>query len=161
MTIPHEITYVVGDATVPIGDGSKIIAHICNDIGGWGAGFVLALSARWSQPESSYYEWFDDRASNDFDLGAVQLVQVENDLWVANLIGQRDVVAGPDGPPVRYDAIEQALDRLAISALAMGASVHMPRIGCGLAGGDWTVVEASIRRTLGDAGVSVTVYDLP
>ena len=161
MTIPHEITYVVGDATDPIGDGSKIIAHICNDIGGWGAGFVLALSARWSQPESSYYVWFGDRASNDFDLGAVQLVQVEIDLWVANLIGQRDVVAGPDGPPVRYDAIEQALDRLAATALAMEASVHMPRIGCGLAGGDWTVVEASIRRTLGDAGVSVTVYDLP
>lgn len=161
MTIPHEITYVVGDATDPIGDGSKIIAHICNDIGGWGAGFVLALSARWSQPESLYYVWFGDRASNDFDLGAVQLVQVEIDLWVANLIGQRDVVAGPDGPPVRYDAIEQALDRLAATALAMEASVHMPRIGCGLAGGDWTIVEATIQRTLADAGVSVTVYDLP
>jgi O-acetyl-ADP-ribose deacetylase (regulator of RNase III) len=161
VTLPHEITYTVGDATDPIGDGAKILAHICNDIGGWGAGFVLALSTRWSQPESSYYAWFDGRASNDFDLGAAQLVQVENDLWVANLIGQRDVVAGPDGPPVRYDAIEQALTRLASTALAMGASVHMPRIGSGLAGGDWTMVEAIIQRTLLDAGVSVTVYDLP
>jgi len=122
---------------------------------------VLALSARWSQPELSYYAWFDGRASNDFGLGKVQLVQVERDIWVANLIGQRDVVAGPDGPPVRYDAIEQALSDLASTALALVASVHMPRIGSGLAGGDWAVIEAIIKRTVANAGVSVTVYDLP
>lgn len=40
------IHYVTGDATEPIGEGEKIIAHICNDQGGWGAGFVLALSKK-------------------------------------------------------------------------------------------------------------------
>jgi len=37
----------------------------------------------------------------------------------------------------------------------------MPRIGCGLAGGDWHTVEAIIGRTLCAGGVPVHVYDLP
>ncbi len=38
------IQYLKGDATSPQAKGTKIIAHICNDIGGWGKGFVLAVS---------------------------------------------------------------------------------------------------------------------
>ncbi len=43
-----QINYVKGDATAPIGIGNKIIVHICNDIGRWGKGFVMALSKKWS-----------------------------------------------------------------------------------------------------------------
>ncbi len=41
-----EISYLVGDATTPDTQGPKIISHICNDIGAWGKGFVLAISKR-------------------------------------------------------------------------------------------------------------------
>jgi hypothetical protein len=37
----------------------------------------------------------------------------------------------------------------------------MPRIGTGLAGGSWPVVEEIIGETLTQAGIRVTVYDLP
>lgn len=47
-----EINYTTGDATQPTGAGPKIIVHICNDIGGWGRGFVVAISNRWSTPSS-------------------------------------------------------------------------------------------------------------
>lgn len=43
----------------------------------------------------------------------------------------------------------------------MSASVHMPRIGCGLGGGNWEFVESLIVEYLCDRGVPVTVYDLP
>lgn len=154
------IRYVKGDATEPMGDGPKIIAHVCNDVGGWGAGFVLALSRRWAGPESEYRAWYGDRAHNDFALGAVQLVPVENELWVANIIGQEGLVATAEGPPVRYQAIEAALQDLSDEARARAASVHMPRIGCGLAGGEWAAVERIIERTLVSAGIDVVVYDL-
>ena len=40
-------------------------------------------------------------------------------------------------------------------------SVHMPRIGCGLAGGDWETIENIIQRMFIDiADVDVFVYDL-
>ncbi|MFF5345456.1 macro domain-containing protein [Streptomyces althioticus] len=154
-----EIRYVRGDATVPSVKGVKIIAHVCNDIGGWGKGFVLALSRRWPEPEAAYRAWHRDRAANDFGLGAVQLVQAERYVWVANMIGQRGVRTGSKGVPVRYEAIDTALDRLAGHALDLGASVHMPRIGCGLAGGRWSRVEPLVRERLVSRGIPVTVYD--
>jgi hypothetical protein len=33
------LQYVTGDATVVAPGGNRIIAHICNDGGGWGRGF--------------------------------------------------------------------------------------------------------------------------
>ncbi|MFC8065763.1 macro domain-containing protein [Streptomyces sp. NPDC057293] len=154
-----EIRYVRGDATVPSVKGVKVIAHVCNDLGGWGKGFVLSLSRRWPEPEAAYRAWHRDRASNDFGLGAAQFVQVERYLWVANLIGQRGTRTGSKGVPVRYDAIDTALGRLADKAAELDASVHMPRIGCGLAGGKWSRVEPLVTGRLARRGIPVTVYD--
>ncbi|WP_329361679.1 macro domain-containing protein [Streptomyces sp. NBC_01483] len=154
-----EITYVRGDATAPSGKGVKLIAHVCNDIGGWGKGFVLALSRRWPEPEAAYRAWHRGRAHNDFGLGAAQFVQVEKYVWVANLIGQRGIRTGSKGVPVRYEAIDTGLAHLATKAAELDASVHMPRIGCGLAGGDWSRVEPLVMRRLVERGVTVTVYD--
>jgi len=154
-----EITYVRGDATVPLGKGVKVIAHVCNDIGGWGKGFVLALSRRWPEPEAAYRAWHRDRASNDFGLGAVQLVRAERYVWVANMIRQRGIRTGSKGVPVRYEAIDTALTVLADRAAELDASVHMPRIGCGLAGGKWSRVEPLIEERLVRRGIAVTVYE--
>ncbi|MGF1429289.1 macro domain-containing protein [Kitasatospora sp. LaBMicrA B282] len=154
------IRYLRGDASSPQAKGPKVIAHVCNDLGGWGKGFVLALSKRWPEPEAAYRRWHRERAGNDFGLGAVQLVQVERDTWVANLVGQRGTRTGrSSGVPVRYPAIDTALDRLAAPMLELGASVHLPRIGCGLAGGRWELVEPLLHSRLVARGIAVTVYD--
>jgi O-acetyl-ADP-ribose deacetylase (regulator of RNase III) len=154
-----EIGYVRGDATAPQGKGVKLIVHVCNDLGGWGKGFVLALSRRWPGPEAAYRRWHRERAGNDFGLGAAQFVQVEPYVWVGNMVCQRGMRTGSQGVPVRYDAIDKALARVADKALELGASVHMPRIGCGLAGGKWSRVEPLIADRLTDRGIEVTVYD--
>ncbi|MFJ8626566.1 macro domain-containing protein [Kitasatospora sp. NPDC093550] len=155
-----EITYVRGDATAPLGKGVKVIAHVCNDLGGWGKGFVLALSRRWPEPEAAFRRWHRERAKNDFGLGALQLVRVEPYVWVANLVGQRGIRTGRStGVPVRYEAIDAGLAALGDRALELGASVHMPRIGCGLAGGRWQKVEPLVTGRLTARGVPVTVYD--
>ncbi len=52
------IQYLKGDATNPTGDNNKVIVHICNDLGKWGKGFVLAISKRWSKPEQVYRDSF-------------------------------------------------------------------------------------------------------
>ncbi|MEU6278343.1 macro domain-containing protein [Streptomyces populi] len=154
-----EIRYVRGDATAPSVKGVKLIAHVCNDIGGWGKGFVLALSRRWPEPEAAYRAWHRGRAGNDFGLVAAQFVRVEPYVWVANLVGQRGIRTGSKGVPVRYEAIDAALGPLADKAVELGASVHMPRIGCGLAGGTWSRVEPLVTERLVRRGLSVTVYD--
>ncbi|MEU6083658.1 macro domain-containing protein [Streptomyces sp. NPDC047108] len=154
-----ELEIVRGDATSPQGKGVKIIAHVCNDLGGWGKGFVLAVSRRWPEPEAAYRRWHRERAGNDFALGAVQFVQVERYVWVANMIGQRGTRTGSKGVPVRYEAIGTALGAVAAKARELGASVHMPKIGCGLAGGRWELVRPLIEDRLIRRGVAVTVYE--
>jgi O-acetyl-ADP-ribose deacetylase (regulator of RNase III) len=153
------LVIVKGDATSPQAKGPKVIAHICNDLGGWGKGFVVAISQRWPQPERDYRDWHRHRATNDFGLGRVRLVQVTPDIWVANMIGQHGMRTGSKGPPIRYDAVEQCLSAVADEAVRLAASVHMPRIGTGLAGGSWDRIEPIIWRTLSDRDIAVTVYD--
>ncbi|MFF0214084.1 macro domain-containing protein [Streptomyces vinaceus] len=155
----EELRIIAGDATGPQAKGPKIIAHVCNDIGGWGKGFVLALSKRWPEPERDYRAWHRSRSSNDFGLGALRLVRVRADIWVGNMVAQRGIRTGSGGPPIRYDALERCLAALGGEALGLGASVHMPRIGCGLAGGKWERVEPLVREALCARGVAVTVYD--
>lgn len=153
-----EIKYIKGDATQPIDNGNKIIVHVCNDIGGWGKGFVMAISKRWTEPERQYRDWF--KSKSEFELGAVQFVKVEEDLWIANLIGQHKINKDEKGnAPIRYEAISEGLIKVSEFALSHNASVHMPRIGCGLAGGKWEVVEPIILETLSERNVEVTVYD--
>ena len=152
------ITYLKGDATNPIGEGNKIIVHICNDIGGWGKGFVMAISKKWKEPEKKYREWFKNQ--ENFELGNVQFVQVEKNIWVANLIGQHKINRDENGQsPIRYDAVLNGLEEIGKYALETAASVHMPRIGCGLSGGTWDKIEPLIQSTLTSKNVIVTVYD--
>jgi O-acetyl-ADP-ribose deacetylase (regulator of RNase III) len=49
--------------------------------------------------------------------------------------------------------------KLEEQASELHASVHLPRIGAGLAGGDWEIFSALIQKCLVDKGISVTVYD--
>ena len=147
-----KINYVIGDATQPQGKGKKIICHICNDIGAWGAGFVLAISRRWSFPEQFY------RARQKYPLGHVDILAVDEDVYVANMIGQHRTGYDKDGnPPIRYDAVKTALEAVNAVAEKRNATLHMPRIGCGLAGGEWERIEEIIKEVV---TVDVTVYDL-
>jgi O-acetyl-ADP-ribose deacetylase (regulator of RNase III) len=153
------ITYIKGDATCPQSKGLKILCHVCNDIGGWGKGFVLAVSRRWEEPEADYRAWHATGKEGGFTLGAVRFVQVEPYIWVANMVGQRGIKRGSSGVPIRYDAVAACLRQVAVKARELGASVHMPRIGCGLAGGEWSKVEPLIEENLCASGINVTVYD--
>lgn len=161
------LTYVKGDATQPAGTDPKLLIHCCNDIGLWGAGFVMAISRRWPQPEDRYNEWYIKGGGADLPLGWVQPVKVLENLWVVNMIGQQGVgIRGKKEPPIRYDAVRTCLTKVAKIALDpkyrgpfKACSIHAPRFGAGLAGGDWNVIEQSIKEELVEKGLSVTIYD--
>jgi O-acetyl-ADP-ribose deacetylase (regulator of RNase III) len=77
------ITYLIGDATAPGGRGPGVIAHVCNDSGGWGKGFVLAVSRRWPEPEAAYRRWA--RSGQEFGLGMEHLASAGFDVRVYDL----------------------------------------------------------------------------
>lgn len=150
------VTYVQGDATDPRGDGPKVIIHICNDRGGWGRGFVGALSRRWPEPETTYRRAY---RNGEVVLGAVSdpvLVDPVRCTYVMNLVAQRGY-SRPGAPALDYDALDRCLAATAPKIAALGATVHCPRIGTGLAGGRWERIEPLLEQHLGVFGV--VVYD--
>lgn len=155
-----EINYVTGDATLPEGPGHKTIAHICNNQGGWGRGFVVALGARYPLAESEYRQW-SSSSTPPRRLGAVQVVRVADDVAVANLIAQNGYRAKENPVPLDFAALERCLRLLSTHPAVVTGSVHMPRIGTDLAGGRWDQIVPIIERTLLAAGIDVTVYTLP
>lgn len=166
------ITYLEGDATEPYDDGRRaMIVHVCNDAGGFGKGFAAAIAAKWPQVRRDYRLWYaNDRAVPRFELGQIQTVALgpEGDLFrvsVINMIAQhgyRQRYSDPVHKFIDYQALSNCLRYVSTLALALNdVSIHMPRIGCGLAGGSWTEVEPIVQRLLVNRGLPVFVYDLP
>jgi len=175
--------YVVGNlfelmpTTEPV-----VVPHICNDLGGWGSGFVVPLGKKYPDAEKAYREWhrvrFDPCLSlslpNMFRLGNIQVIPCmpketesrEALLWVANMIAQHGTVTRPmtdDGrPPVRYGAVASCLRKVAqfIEETDLLFEIHAPKFGAGLAGGNWDFIEELIREEWLDKGIPVTIYSL-
>ena len=156
------IQHVIGDATQPQETGMKFIAHCCNNLGAWGAGFVLALSRRWGMPELMYRKWAQERPFELREsLGKIQVVPVERDIMVINIIGQDGVGPTNGIPPIRYEAIREGLEKAQTIMEGYAnktPTLHIPRIGSGLAGGHWEEIEKIIEETI---KIPIYVYTLP
>lgn len=157
------ITYLKGDATNPQTPGNNFIIHINNNKGGWGKGFVLAVSKRWPLPEERYRTWsklgFDPEAGL-FEMGNIQKVKVEDSLWVINMVAQNKYSPTYNVTKryVDYGSVQLCLEKVSKLSKIYGASIHMPRIGTGLGGGKWDEIESIIKNSL--QNTPVFVYDL-
>lgn len=152
-----KIEYLSGDATKPIKTPAYIV-HVCNDVGGWGAGFVIAITKAFGKgPETSYRCW--SREKEDFRLGKIQVVTVDNNISVVNMIAQNGFGTKENNfKPLHLKALHQCLKQVYTLIKDTNITVHMPRIGCGLAGGTWEEVEPIISSTM---TVDTYVYDFP
>ncbi|MDX6438988.1 MAG: hypothetical protein QOF45_1571 [Gaiellaceae bacterium] len=151
------ITEVVGDATVPQGEGAKLIVHLVNDqTPNWGGEFAKSLRRRYPETQASFRDWAREDPAH-LTLGRVHVVAISADLAVATMIAQRGYRPSAR-PRIRYEALRQCLEGVADVALESGATTHMPRIGTGGAGGQWEVIAELIDDALIARGVSVTLY---
>ncbi len=154
------IRYLKGDAAEPRGTGKKILLQLVNDKAiTWGAGFARSLRQKWPSAQREFSQWAMS-GRRELKLGAVHVAAVRDDLLLVSLVAQKGY-GETDRPRIRYSALEQCLASVADLAKRESLSVHMPRIGTGLAGGSWAVVEEIILQTLGAKSIDVTVYDLP
>ena len=159
------INIVKGNVLEPQGEGIKLIVHVCNDIGVMGAGVAKAIADKWPKVKYDYQSWHNRALNRDtpFVLGQIQICKAEEDIYVCNMIGQRDVggfiIDGEFIPPVRYEAIKECLLRVR-ERVRNKVSVHMPLIGCGLAGGSINNIYYIIDDVFEGTDISVTIYCL-
>jgi O-acetyl-ADP-ribose deacetylase (regulator of RNase III) len=154
------IVTVRGNALETRGVGPKIIAQIVNDkTPNWGAGFARAVRTKYPEVQLDFKNWANDQP-RQFSLGNVHITKVSKELYVVNMIAQHGYGESTK-PRIRYVALRQCLQQLKEIALREGASIHMPRIGTGYAGGNWSYIMELIDEILAIKGIDVTIYTLP
>ncbi len=135
----------------------RIIAHVCNDKGGFGAGFALSVAQRYPTVKEAYRRWYQDTKIyniTNFKLGEIQRVFVSLDLSFVNMICQVGYRSSSNSIPLDYNALELCLKKL--KAVNKGElPIWMPAIGSGLSGGDWNQIEVLINNVLDEEEVII------
>ena len=135
------INYVTGDL---LGATQKVIVHGCNTHGIMGSGVAKVIKERW--PEA--YEVYSLKHKTfGLTLGDIIPVNTPDGKIIVNCITQENF--GRDGKQYcDYDAIEKCFTQLNERAIDWEVSeIALPKIGAGLGGGDWNIIEVIIVKT--------------
>lgn len=127
-----QVQHVVGDL---LASDEKFIAQGCNTHGVMGAGIALHIANKYPEVERVYAAYCRTR---DFTVGScLPVTDRDSGVTVFNLGTQRN--PGKDGS---YWAIMLSFGNLFEYCVRYGIErVAIPRIGCGIAGLDWSCVE--------------------
>lgn len=159
LTVDEPVKVVQGDALDPKGTEPKLLLQVVNDQARiWGGGFAKQARRRWPVAQSDFRQWAGDR--RNLKLGNIHWVGLREDLTLVSLVSQHGFGKPTSGPRLRYGALFSALEKVSELATERNATVHMPRIGTGEAGGNWRIIQGIIEEALVSNGVKVTIYDL-
>lgn len=145
------ITYHVGN----LFDAEKkncIIAHVCNNMGGWGSGFVVPLGRNYPKAREEYYN------NTSYILGHTQLVEISqiSKVYVANMIAQ--TLGGKR--PLYYNHLARCMDQVRDYAKAFEVKIYAPLFGSKLAGGNWDFIEQLIIDSWNSCHLDVHIFQL-
>lgn len=138
-----------------------VIVHSVNCIGAVG-GLAGAIACKWPENAEKYKKYVLHRNQSITLMGTVFDVKVSDNLYVANLFGQYEI--GTSERQTEYSALISGLKRIAstvytsdeMEEMDFGSlgiedvpkvlqDVYIPyKIGCGLGGADWNLVEEII-----------------
>jgi O-acetyl-ADP-ribose deacetylase (regulator of RNase III) len=147
------IRYVHGDL---IKSDCDVIAHGCNCFGVWGAGIARQLKK--SHREAFESDFFTKRGDRD-KLGTFTYTDYTH-LKIYNLYSQYRF--GNDKMHVDYVALKDSLIEMREHLKTIGSynkKIGFPKIGCGLAGGDWETVSQIIEEVFGNKDVFVYIFE--
>ena len=141
------VQYVSGDL-IELAKGGEfdVILHGCNCHCTWGAG--IAKYMRYAFPEA-YRADANTRRGDENKLGKYSSHHYPNGLTVVNCYTQYGWNAIKKS--VDYTAVEKVFERVAINF--KGKKIGLPKIGAGLGGGDWNIIEGLLNKHLPNAVV--------
>jgi O-acetyl-ADP-ribose deacetylase (regulator of RNase III) len=151
------ITYKKGDVIQAMIDGEiKGMAHGVNCSGGFGSGVAGQLTKKFPKARKEYLDCFN---KGYWSLGMIDPV-VTNSGIIYNCATQEQYGGKPyparTGMYCSYDAIRNCLRTLERNSVA---PLGIPRIGAGLAGGDWNVIKAIVEEVFGSSEKELIVYE--
>lgn len=140
--------YVKGDLIRAALDGKfDVIGHGCNCFINFGAGIAKAIKLNF--PEAYKADVRNGGHGDKKKLGTVSKAEIGS-LIVLNCYTQHSYGRGIN---VDYNAIRSCMKE--IKVLYSGKRIGLPKIGCGLAKGDWKVVSQIIEEELNGEDVTI------
>jgi O-acetyl-ADP-ribose deacetylase (regulator of RNase III) len=135
-----------------------VIAHGCNCHSTMGAGIAPQMAKAFGCDR-----FIMERIGSDVNkLGNIDYQTLnynEKELTVVNAYTQFNYGrnhADGDAKPLSYEALTLCMKK--INMLFAGKHIGLPKIGAGLAGGDWEKIKAIIQRELRDCQVTIVNY---
>lgn len=157
----NTIQYITGDILTPNTSGKTVVVcHQVNCRGVMGAGLAKQVRQMYPGAYTAYKEKCVEIKQGRGGLGDVQFCAYLNQSGyiLANIFGQDGY--GRDKQYTDYAALCKAFTHIAQSF--PNSTIRIPyKMGCGLGGGDWTVVEQIIKETLVANDISVEIWKLP
>lgn len=143
------IKYVKGDL---LEANHSLIVHQVNCQGVMGSGVALAIKNKYPVVYDEYMRNCAESSVFLYKLlGTVQFIEVSDGKEICNLFGQ-DRFLPRTKRHTSYDALVNGFEQ--IKKVHKG-DIAMPKIGCGLGGGDWKIVSAIIKSVFDDRDVYV------
>jgi O-acetyl-ADP-ribose deacetylase (regulator of RNase III) len=145
-----KIIYKKGDVTEA---SEGVIVHGCNALGVMGSGVAKTIREKFPEAYKSYRE---EHENFGLKLGSVYDGGMTNGKRILNAITQGGY--GTDKRQVNYESIYKCFETINIEAKAQKVTeIAMPRIGAGLGGGNWRIIETIIEETA--TSYQPVVYD--
>ena len=131
-----------------------VILHGCNCLHTMGAGIAKYLSTVYPQVYDA--DVSQSKKNDKSKLGSFTTAIITPKFHILNCYTQYDYMRrNSTAPPVDYDAIRSCCKKVA--ERYRGWEIRTPKIGCGLAGGSWGIVQDIFIDEL--KGLAVTVYE--
>lgn len=98
-----------------------------------------------------YNDYINQYNRSLLKLGTVSYVHVGEELFIANCATQSNYGRNKDIVYVNYDAVRKCFKDVFGFAKMVELPIHLPKIGCGLANGDWSIVEKILHEEIADS----------
>ena len=135
-----------------LNSGERVIVHGCNCFNTMGSGIAKQIKRRYPKAYTV------DQATRKGDRGKLgrfsQAIIDDHDVIIVNAYTQYRY--GRDKVHVDYDALKTVISRICVDIRE--GTIAMPKIGCGLAGGDWDVVSEILESVSEKYGRTFHVY---
>lgn len=133
-----------------------VIVHGCNAQGAMGSGVALAIRKRYPEAAKAY---FNMKQQGGWKLGGWSQANTDDGKTIINAITQQFYGRNPYVVYVDYGAVAHIFKKLNEWAVIYGVkSIAMPKIGAGLANGDWNIIEKIVEEEC--VNVQPVVYTL-
>jgi O-acetyl-ADP-ribose deacetylase (regulator of RNase III) len=167
---------IKGDLVALAREGNfDVIAHGCNCFCNMGAGLAVPMAKtfgcdkfRLEAPEFKGHKGKLGQIDyKEFEVSTMSVLpkgyegictqELRWPLIVVNCYTQYFYGKGRGGiPPIDYDALRSCMKYL---ALFEGKRIGLPKIGCGLAGGNWDIVSKIIEEELANCQVTIVEFE--